>query len=377
MSEEGLPPLKSRQSPHSKFNEKSDSSENANNQHLKREVSRLYPRIQTIEKEISSIKNQIPVNLDKVMLQLRRGIDKLTGKINQEKENEGTGDILKERIDDLESRLNEHLELAIQSSNSSLEKKLQDLLKNQKKQFIFNLNSRQGQTFEEKLKHLEGMIKGQQENTKNRIEMIEKNLSTVVNASQRSDKFTQLDEITDGVEANGKELANLRSKLSDVRLQLDQQSIREQVLHQQSLITSGEMINTRVVFDHVPDLSVPIQKLTDKLMDLQKQYSEKIGNLKQRAAETNKRIKLVDQMTVEIMKSTATLELRITESDTLCKQLTEKLSELEKQTNSMQNPEYINSLTEKIANEHRKLQMELNDIKERALRCQEAVRNNY
>ena len=106
---------------------------------------------------------------------------------------------------------------------------------------------------------------------------------------------------------------------------------------------------------------------------MQTKFQTKLRELKGKALQFEDRVKKVDQIAVQIVTSTVTLESRITEVNALCNSLMNQIKELGEKSENDDNKQLIQQLTEKVMKEQAALKTDIEKVKARALKCQESV----
>ena len=350
-----------------------------NPQHLKREVNRIYPRLEAIDQEINAIRQQLPPNLNQIVQQLRSDIDKLNGIQTQNPEiNEpDSNSLLQKKLEDLESRLQMQLEVSLEQSNHELDNKLKEINRSKSKEMAsFKIDDGEESSFDERLKALQQTVDIQQKKTLSRIQNIKDTIAKLTNSSPNGEEsYKQLTSLNEEINANRKNISELRTRLSEIKIQLERQNVREQIQQYQLKAPKAKAKGKVDVMD-VPDLTEPIEELRNDVANIKQKYSNKIKEMKDKAAECEAKVKKVDQMAVEIVTSTATLESRITEVDSICKTLIEQVKALEERAGKDDNQQLVKDLTQRVLDEHKALRDQLEALKTRALKCQESIRRS-
>ena len=370
-----LPKLNKKHSGKSPLSSAIISSGDVNATQLKREVNRLYPHLQSIEKEITALKQQLPPNLNKVVLQIRQDIDKLYNP-NQNTKQEDQKDLLQRSLDDLENRLQTQLQVSIESSKANLENKIQELINTKPKDDITKMMENNGDetNYDMKLAALEAALDSQHEKTQKRLNLLEKSIDKLSKPADEANNYKTLQSLSEDIESNRKGISDLRTRLSEIKLQLDRSTFTEQIEKTQEKTTdqdSEPKSSARPI--EVPDLTVPIENLNIKILNMQTKFQTKLRELKGKALQFEDRVKKVDQIAVQIVTSTVTLESRITEVNALCNSLMNQIKELGEKSENDDNKQLIQQLTEKVMKEQAALKTDIEKVKARALKCQESV----
>lgn len=370
-----LPKLNKKHSGKSPLSSAIISSGDVNATQLKREVNRLYPHLQSIEKEITALKQQLPPNLNKVVLQIRQDIDKLYNP-NQNTKQEDQKDLLQRSLDDLENRLQTQLQVSIESSKANLENTIQELINTKPKDDITKMMENNGDetNYDMKLAALEAALDSQHEKTQKRLDLLEKSIDKLSKPADEANNYKTLQSLSEDIESHRKGISDLRTRLSEIKLQLDRSTFTEQIEKTQEKTTdqdSEPKSSARPI--EVPDLTVPIENLNIKILNMQTKFQTKLRELKGKALQFEDRVKKVDQIAVQIVTSTVTLESRITEVNALCNSLMNQIKELGEKSENDDNKQLIQQLTEKVMKEQAALKTDIEKVKARALKCQESV----
>ncbi|EAX98082.1 hypothetical protein TVAG_415060 [Trichomonas vaginalis G3] len=366
-----LPKLNKKHSGKSPLSSAIISSGDVNATQLKREVNRLYPHLQSIEKEITALKQQLPPNLNKVVIQIRQDIDKLYNP-NQNTKQEDQKDLLQRSLDDLENRLQTQLQVSIESSKANLENKVQELINTKPKDDITKMMENNGDetNYDMKLAALEAALDSQHEKTQKRLDLLEKSIDKLSKPADEANNYKTLQSLSEDIESNRKGISDLRTRLSEIKLQLDRSTFTEQI-EKTTDQDSEPKSSARPI--EVPDLTVPIENLNTKILNMQTKFQTKLRELKGKALQFEDRVKKVDQIAVQIVTSTVTLESRITEVNALCNSLMNQIKELGEKSENDDNKQLIQQLTEKVMKEQAALKTDIEKVKARALKCQESV----
>ena len=347
---------------------------------IKKEVNALYPRLQSVEKEINTLKQQLPSNINKVIIQLRSEIEKITEKNfpeNEKLDKEEKTD-LQRKIETLESKLQMELDVSIANANTNLEKRITEItVLRPKESQLLSIDLEDDGSFDRRIDFLEDSLKNQKTKTQKRIELIEATLQKY-NAMNTvgDDETAKIKTLNDEIDSNRKGIAELRSRLSEMKIKFNKEILANlpasQAENGQGKI-SAEASQLLALVD-IPNLDEPIQNLHNEILSKQLEFMGRVRDLKQRTETCVDRIKKVDQTAVNIVAVTATLESRITEVDNICKNLANVVKDLELSAATDENQNLIHELTEKVIEENAKLLSEIEDVRKRAVQCQESVR---
>lgn len=373
----GLPSLHKNKGSRASLSGVISTSSEINVAQLKREVNRLYPHLQSIEKEITTLKQQLPPNLNKVVLQIRQDIDKLYNPKSNQKQ-DGEKDILHRSLEDLENRLQSQLQISIDASKQNLENRIRELVNTKPKNDLANfiVEDDQEVNYDLKLAALEAALDSHHEKAQQRIDLIEKSIEKLSVPAGEDTTSKTLESLNDEIDSNRKNISDLRARLSEIKLQLERSAATEQITRTPIKQQIEESISKQPekTID-IPDLTVPLEQLNEKIANMQVKFQAKLRDLKKKALEFDERVKKVDQIAVQIVTSTVTLESRITEVNALCNSLIHQIKELDEKSGNDENQKLIEQLTERVMKEHAMLKAEIEKVKARAIKCQESVQN--
>ena len=265
----------------------------ANPIHIKREISRLYPRLDNIENEINALKQQLPKNLNATIEQIKSDIEKLSkNPEDQGEEKVSQDDLIKQKLEDLESRLQMQLDVSLETSTANLNAKIQELSKTRKRQIPqMHIDASIESAFDGKLESLEKNLENQQKKANERISSIKKTLQKLKETVPGADNsYEQLQALNSDIENNRKNVNELRTRLSELKIQLENQNVREK-LQQAQLNAPIAKTNEVIEVTTVPDLTVPLEELRAEVSEMQKKYSEKLAAMKTKAAECEVKVK--------------------------------------------------------------------------------------
>ena len=270
------------------------------------------------------------------------------------------------------------LDVSIANANTNLEKRITEItVLRPKESHLLSIDLEDDGSFDRRIDFLEDSLKNQKTKTQKRIELIEATLQKY-NAMNTvgDDETAKIKTLNDEIDSNRKGIAELRSRLSEMKIKFNKEILANlpasQAENGQGKI-SAEASQLLALVD-IPNLDEPIQNLHNEILSKQLEFMGRVRDLKQRMETCVDRIKKVDQTAVNIVAVTATLESRITEVDNICKNLANVVKDLELSAATDENQNLIHELTEKVIEENAKLLSEIEDVRKRAVQCQESVR---
>ena len=181
---------------------------------LKRRIMKLYPQLQKIEKEIQNISQQIPLNLNKTVLQLRQFSQNI---IESDKPSFSSSDSekIEKQLKELESSLMERIEKKLENSKNDIEIKIDQITQNSS--VISDLEIENQIALSYRVYSLEHLIAQQQKRLNNRLNYIEQNLSKISLTSSRDSTNDVIRKVRDNLELNMNQISFIQSKLDDLQ----------------------------------------------------------------------------------------------------------------------------------------------------------------
>lgn len=372
---ETLPPLNS---PEQIYRIKSSGypSREPNPSHLKREVQRLFPRIQQIEKEISSLRMQVPANLRKTILTISQEIQKLQNFDSPNFDSDSTDPDefdLSSQLADLESRLLLQIEVSIQSSSADLEKKLSKLSeKPNEKMSLISLDMHQAsdEHFEQSIESLQKLIEKQQNRNQQRIASIEKSISKLTIIPTNTDSADSLHQLSSDVELHRKQLNDLQETIE--MLESNSLSPLAKVSTQiKQNIDSNSDDETETKLNE-PDFNAEqiLNQIKLDIDDFQSDFVGAINEIKAKGESCSKRMSELEETSRQLTESTKELEQKILDAENMAIALEDQIHSLTKTIINDQNKRQIENLAIQIKSAHENMNIELEALKSRVKKCE-------
>ena len=375
MSEEGLPLLRQKIEQRQLRTGSTSSLHEPNPSHLKREVQRLYPRIQQIEKDIASLRMQVPTNLNKTILTLSQEMERLRNRISPNSlETTIENEDLSTKLAELESRLLLQLEVSIQASSSDIEKRLSEMVEKPKKEqnlndLSFNLQQEAPSDFDSRINSLQQLVEKQQRRNQQRLTSIENSLTKLTLTPSENDSSQLLHQLSSEVELHKTQLAELTKQIEYLESNNDRSQIssRPEENQKEPIEEEEEEEETK---NEGPSNEAIIQEIQNDISDFKNDFIGAIGEIKTKAEECDSRMDELEKTSLELVESTKDLDARVTEAENLAQALQDQIQFLAKKVGNDQNKRIIDNLSMQIQSAHENMRTELEALKIRIKKCE-------
>lgn len=388
-----LPPLNTASSPSlSPKNTKASrpnaqSQDSINPQHLRKEIYRLYPRIQALEKDISTIKQQLPSNLAKTILQISQDINRLRSKAPFLDSNNNDENIdLSAELADLENRLLSQLELTMKNSTDQLNQQITKAIKQRPKSQILASpieNDFPTVDIDSQVRRVESSISQQLNRNQVKINNLEQKLSEII-AKQSDNQFTNLNK---EIEKNKQSIIDLRSQYQMLSIKIDSNKSAQPIVFQApkeepketETISFGfdddkpQRTTTKTATPPQQDLTLPITQIQQDIEQCREQYGQAILHLQQRSEEFETKIASLNTLIQDLTSSSSVLNTKLNEIEILCNSLNDQMNELQQKTLENDNQKMIQTLAMQIQSIQDNMKNEITSIRDRLKKCEMSV----
>lgn len=374
----GLPPLSPSHISKQKrnTNKLSQSMEIVNPVHVKREVTRLYPRVQALERELASIRQQIPCNLGKTVLQLSQDVQKMKSGATQSSSDASSGDFLAKQIIDLENRLIAQLEMTMKEGKSDFEKRIENI---EKAQIASNKTSEMNDIDEidseviDRLRSIESLAAQQRKKNQTKVTSLEQTLAKLNTSSSISETMERVSILSTEVDSQRRQIGELRMKLSELRRDVESAPVRTETTVVTARSEQDETTTKPIAPLDIPDLSRPLNDLQEDMSAFKQLFAEAVASLQQKASACDEKLGQVTQLASSLTDSTMTLEARVTEADGICQEILAQMKTLASKIEDDSNKKTLQSLAIQLKTVHDSLKTEISAVKNRVKKCEALV----
>ena len=395
MSEEAptssLPPLKPKSSKEKKTkNPKSKSKIEKNSQNeeltasqIKQEITKLYPKLQQIEKDIQNLQTQIPSNLSKTILTLSQDIQRIRSQIYPSNSSDSGREDIPSKLADLESQLLLQLEVSIQASSSTLEKKLLESSQEGKEfgstpsEISTPTSSNNKNNINSRVKAIENLITKQQDRNQHRLSNIEKNLAKLALGPSQNDENNTLKQLSSEVDSHRVKITELKNRINNIQEELSHPSQTPMISLEvpdfdfdQMISSSGKATANSNKIEISDPLDDEIFRVQKEISDFQNQYLHALQDLQEKADLCDNRMRNINKTAIDLVTTTTSIQSRIIEAENLSSSLMSQVQEIARKLNGDQSQEEIEKLARQLRTAHEGIRQEIDSIQARIKQCQ-------
>ena len=371
----GLPPLKKHQQ---KGSSQSSSPDVLSPNSLKRRLMKIYPNLQKIERDIAGIKQQVPMNLNKTILQLRKQVLRLF-EGNKPTFTENDSEKIQKTLNELEERLNKKLKQTLDESSAQIEEKITELEKISP--ISLEIEAENEISLNYRTSSLEILNAQQEKHFNNKMSNLEQSLSKLTLTNNTSDSTNNvLKHVKETIDSNSSKIELIKSKLDDLQTQFDNQKIlleKTQTQIDERGLGIPEFDTEAKNKNSPPDLTEPLSDLQKRLFEFDSAIATRMDEIDKRGTKCEEMIEQLNQMAVELTESTSELESHSTETEGLCKDLTSAIQRINAQLNKDKNYHLIQSLSMQIASMNESIKTEINTLNQRLSHVELSIPLDY
>ncbi|OHT10671.1 hypothetical protein TRFO_04178 [Tritrichomonas foetus] len=363
------------------------SSSSLNPTRMSRELQRLEPRIQELEKSYQLIRQQIPLDLGVLMTKIKDNCVNLNSIMDNiqndpvqnnsnENENYDFEEKLKELSERVLNRISEQFNPHVEKIEAEIQRRKEaGKLKGVKQHSFLDDDEDRFAEITQKTEALSDTISFEKERTKHRIELIKKNIQRIRDEYKPKDYSNDIEQINEDCNINRAEIQRIRTMIDDVKNRttsvltprikvMNKENAEIEKSNDENENQSEENEN---IFDFslVPDLSTQFNELSKEISILNDEFGQSVNDLKKEVEDCEKESQEVNLIVNEVSSSTAELEAKVNESSILSAQLFEKLKILSSKIINEKEKNDIQQIIQKIQNSNHDIQTELDSIKRR------------
>ena len=348
MNEDTLPPLQP----------------NSTNNRLKREVQRLIPRMQNIEKEINFLRSNVPNNLSQVLEQLNKDVAELSGPPNERPSPISEKDLQKD-LGDFETEIIQECTQKLHLNSADLEAKIQSLPTPETSIFETSPADFEQKIQLKRLTTLQNLI-NQQKNE------IESQIISIKNKMDKNDQHKQQNHFTDQLNQYSATLNSTRLEITNLQSQTEELEV---ILHDYGSLTNinpesneNEPDSTNANEEPpqpIPDFSFEYDLLKEEISEFQNDFAIKLSQAKAEQDSLDEKVKMIKTIGEDLKVATESFETRVIEADNLCNSLLQQVNDLAKKVGDDRNSRLIQSLANQIKSAQNNMQSDISALKER------------
>lgn len=346
-----------------------------NIQHLKREVQRISPRIQSIEREVNTIRQQVPIGMSNSIAQILTEMNRFSRKyLSHEDMTHGSIQIEEadnaERIKALESRIKVKLEQALDTTMFNLKRRLREQKESSDKLSTptFNIELENNEdTYDEQIETLDHQIKSNTNRSQKRLDHIDTliaNLSSI--STNKSDHNDRIKQISADIDIHRGEITDIRSQIAELKSIIKEQK-QQAAQRAVEISTEGDEQRAPTSFmeklNLPPDLTEPLNDLREEITEANHEFTNQMNELKKNTDECEEGMREMDSLILSLVTSSSNIQSHITELSHLYTTLQSKVGIITDKMGTGPNQEKLEDLKLKMAESHNKLKDDIDVLK--------------
>lgn len=269
----------------------------------------MYPRIQSLEKDVKSVREQLPMSLNKTVLTLRQSIQGLKDRFSTDSS-----------FDEFEGKVNLDIDLEIEQMMHSIKARLAAISKTETEEREI-VESTEVE-FDRKFASFEDLLAQQNRRNEQRLRKLEQMLTKVVESPEQTNSGDSILELNESVKDQDIKLAELTRKMADIEKSME-------VPPPKKVEKTEEEKKDDKDEKKVPDLTVPLQNLRAEFAKFKSDYSEQLSQARQNVQEAGERLNAVKtQILGEVKDAVSEIEFRIVEMNNLCESLNAQIYDI-------------------------------------------------
>lgn len=348
MSENNLPPLQP----------------SSTNNRLIREVQRLIPRMQNIERDINFLRSNIPNNLSQILEQLNNDVLELSGPPKQRSFAISEKDIQKD-LSDFEKEILQECTQKLHLNSADLESKIQSLPTQSTSIFETSPADFERRIQTKRLTTLQNLINQQKAEIESQIISIRNKMDKNDQNKQQNDFSEKLNQYSTILNHSRSEITNLQSQTEELEILLHDYANLSNVSEDSNENDSNDSETKEQTPQSVPDFTFEYELLKDEIAEFQNDFEIKLSQAKGEQDSLDEKVKMIKGIGEELQSATESFETRVVEADNLCNSLLEQVNELAKKMGDDRNSRLIQSLANQIKSAQNNMQTDISALKER------------
>jgi chromosome segregation ATPase len=330
--------------------------------HLRRELRRLYPRIQAIERGIASVRQTIPANAGRLLLQLTREVEGLRSRSPAFAGNPGTAEI-GAQLADLESRVLQAIEVRMAESAAAVERRLRELEFAEEDPAIGAQKidpSIENTEVYDRLRSIERSLQGRFQQNQARLSSLEKSLSKVLAAQAARDADVRLTGLSAEAAAQRQKLADLERRVAECKREAQRPPVAQPQRVEEEAVVAAP----------VPDLTGPVDALQKDMLNFRGSIEETLKSLNQKMVMFENRIQSLNQLAKVVSETVTALESRVGDAETVSEQISEEMASLAERLKDESDQKALRSLGSKLTMAYDDIRAQVAALQSKLKRCE-------
>jgi chromosome segregation ATPase len=327
---------------------------------LKRDIQRLYPRIQSLERDVQFVKKQIPSHVGKLLLQLRCDVAHLRSRSAAfcgESDNAAT---LAAQLADLESRMLKELEVSLSESSLAVEQRLVEI----EGGMISEGRKSNNSEIIDRLRRIDHSMKNRFKQSQNRLLRLENSIAKLLAGQFGKDREEPMEALGGEVSAQRQKLCELENRIGELGREVAAAAARPEVVL--ARVESEEPT--------VLDVSTPIESVQKDMESMRAAFNQSLEQLQQKSQVFEQRAQEAAHMAQKLSAMAQSLEQRVGDAEDASQALLAHVGDLSQQmkvSNSEQ--QSIRTLASQIRAAHEAMKAQIVAVQSRLKKCQMAL----
>ena len=313
---------------------------------LKKQILQYYPQIQNLEKNVISLKQQIPLNLSKVILELKQETQRLLESSNPSI-TDTNNSIAQKELSELEKRLKQRIQESLRKNKADVQARMKTIAENS--ELKDQIKERSEIRIKSRLSSLEHLIDQKYKMFNSNVSIIENNLSKLTFKSHPSIQHNYLSQIHTQNDLNKTQITLIISQLDELddlikRRDKEQNETQEKIDAKFGTIDSktGRIINKPI--DYTDDF----EELQRKIYDFNRDFMLKIEEVDRKSEIIEQHTNEIEQMASDLLDATQEIAAHSTETEGLVRDLIQSVDKITKEMDNNITKASINQLSIQI-----------------------------
>ena len=318
-----LPPLQKSKKQKNKNGEDSDK-----NVEYKKQILKFYPQIQSLEKHVISLKQQIPMNLSKVILDLKQETHQVLEEFQPSVTEENNNSAQKE-LSELEKRLNEKIQESLKKNKDNIKERMKEIVKNT--ELMDRIKECSEIRMKSRISSLEHLIDQKYKMFNSHVAIIENNLSKLVYKSKPTNQKKYINQIKTDNDIN----TNLSLLISNHLDELDEKVKRRDKEQNETQAKIDAMYgnnenDSNDNKEKPKDFTDDYEDILRKIHVFKKDFIQKTEEIERKSETIEQHTNEIEQMATDLLEATNEIASHSTETESLIQDLLQSVEKITK-----------------------------------------------
>lgn len=323
---------------------------------------RFYPQIQTIEKNVASLKEQIPSGLQKTILNLQQDTQRVLEKQNPLLSTGKIDPAIQKSLDDLEKRLTDSIHVSVEKSKKELENKLNEKIN--RSDLFKEMNRFKEDNANVRFTSVDKFMRYQSKTFYNHIAEIENEMSKLSQLQKVKEKDATLQRISQSMDANNAEMNDafhILNRLEEEYKRKENQMDKIDAFNNQICKVKPRKETPKNEYNSAQEY----KKIVKTLSDFRNEFLQKSLEIERQGELSRQFADEIEQMAADILESIEGIKLHTNETEGLVKDLSETVNKLAKQANDDFYPRVIAQLASQIQVSHNSIKASIDVLNDK------------